>query len=36
MDGSEKIDVHIKALPEWQQQICNKTRRLIHQAIPLI
>ncbi len=34
MNDSQKIDAYITALPEWQRQICNKVRELIHQADP--
>jgi hypothetical protein len=32
MNDSLKIDQYISALPKWQQEICTKARRLIHQA----
>ena len=32
----EQIDNYIHSLPEWQQDICNKARRLIHEADPEI
>jgi len=34
MNDSQKIDEYIKSLPEWQQQICFRARKLIHQAAP--
>lgn len=36
MTNSQKIDHYINALPEWQQQICTKVRKLVHQADPNI
>ena len=32
MTDSQKIDTYISGLPKWQQQICNKVRKLIHEA----
>lgn len=32
----KQIDNYIHSLPEWQQDICNKARRLIHDADPEI
>lgn len=32
MNDSQKIDNYIHSLPEWQQDICAKARKLIHQA----
>lgn len=32
MTDSQKIDAYISSLPEWQQEICNKVRALIHKA----
>lgn len=32
MNDSQKIDNYIHSLPEWQQDICTKARKLIHQA----
>lgn len=34
MNNSEKIDDYIASLPEWQQHICIKARKLIHKADP--
>ena len=34
MNDSQKIDRYINALPQWQQDICNKARSLIHEAAP--
>lgn len=36
MTDGQKIDQYISALPEWQQAICIKARKLIHQAAPNI
>ena len=36
MNDSQKIDSYISSLPEWQQNICNRARKLIHQADPEI
>lgn len=36
MNDSQKIDSYINSLPEWQQVICNKARKLIHVADPNI
>jgi hypothetical protein len=36
MTPAQKITAYINALPEWQQEICNKARKLIHQASPNI
>jgi hypothetical protein len=33
MDKNDpRIDTYIKSLPSWQQKICNKIRKLVHQA----
>lgn len=32
MNDSQKIDSYIHSLPEWQQDICSRARRLIHEA----
>lgn len=34
MNDSQKIDRYINALPQWQQDICNKARALVHEADP--
>lgn len=36
MNATDMIDNYIQALPDWQQHICNKARRLIHEADPNI
>lgn len=36
MSDSNKVDDYISSLDNWQQQICNKARTLIHQAEPNI
>ncbi len=32
MNNGQKIDSYIHSLPEWQQDICNRARKLIHEA----
>lgn len=32
MHDSRNVDAYINALPEWQQVICARARRLIHKA----
>src|SRR3990167_7436079 len=34
MNDSQKIDIYINSLPDWQQDICRKARKLIHEADP--
>ncbi len=34
MTDAQKVDEYINALADWQQQICNKARNLIHRAEP--
>ncbi len=34
MSDSQKIDTYIHSLPQWQQDICNRARKLIHEADP--
>jgi hypothetical protein len=34
MNDSQKIDTYIHSLPQWQQDICNRARQLIHKADP--
>lgn len=34
MTDSQKIDRYIQSLADWQQDICNKARQLIHEAEP--
>ncbi len=29
-----RIDDYIKSLPDWQQEICSRVRRLVHEADP--
>ena len=36
MSDSQKVDEYIRSLADWQQRICNKARKLIHQAEPNI
>lgn len=36
MNYSQKVDEYISSLSDWQQQICNRVRKLIHQAEPRI
>ena len=36
MNDSQQIDDYINSLPDWQQQICVRARKLIHQAEPRI
>lgn len=36
MTDNQKIDHYIQSLDVWQQEICNKARRLIHEAEPNI
>lgn len=36
MSDNQKVDEYISSLADWQQQICNKARKLIHQAEPKI
>jgi hypothetical protein len=36
MSDKQKIDEYISSLDDWQQQICNKARKLIHEAVPNI
>src|SRR4051812_26978455 len=34
MDASKQIDEYIGSLPDWQQQVCQEARLLIHEAAP--
>ncbi|HSW74912.1 MAG TPA: DUF1801 domain-containing protein [Candidatus Saccharimonadales bacterium] len=34
MNTVSEVDTYIGALPQWQQEICNHVRGLIHQAEP--
>lgn len=36
MNDRQKIDTYIQSLPEWQQDICDRARKLIHEADPEI
>lgn len=36
MSDNQKVDDYINSLIDWQQQICSKARKLIHQAEPNI
>lgn len=36
MSNNQKVDEYITTLDDWQQEICNKARKLIHQAEPNI
>lgn len=36
MSHDQKVDEYISTLTDWQQQICNRARKLIHQAAPNI
>ncbi len=36
MGGEKLVDQYIVSLPNWQQQICNNVRQLIHSACPEI
>lgn len=36
MQPNPEVDAYIDALPQWQQAICLKARKLIHQAEPAI
>jgi hypothetical protein len=36
MNDNQKVDEYINSLADWQQQICNKARKLIHRAEPKI
>lgn len=34
MNYDSRVDTYIDALPDWQQEICNRARKLIHAASP--
>jgi hypothetical protein len=34
MSTATETDTYISALPQWQQEVCNYVRGLIHQAMP--
>lgn len=36
MNDSQKVDEYISSLDDWQQQICKRARKLVHQAEPRI
>ena len=36
MSDSQKLNEYIQSLPDWQREICQNVRRLIHEAEPEI
>src|SRR5688572_33376740 len=36
MNTDARVDHYIAGLPEWQQEICNEVRRLVHEADPAV
>lgn len=36
MSNEQKVDEYISSLADWQQRICNRARKLIHEAEPNI